>query len=69
MDEIIEDAVQNNCEPLFSVSSMDDRSYEPGSWEIVSPDVKHSADPWKYHSMSDTRALPYAGRYTTYPGK
>ena len=68
VDAIIRTAVANNCDPSFSVSSMDDRSFEPGSWERAVGDTSKSADPWKYHPMTETGALPYAGRYTTYPG-
>ena len=68
VDELILEAVYGNCEPAFSASSNDVRSFEPGSWQNATENRETSADPWKYHTMAETGALPYAGRYYTYPG-
>ena len=69
MDPIIRKSVNNKCEPSFSVTGIDDRNFEAGSWKKQVDDPNLSEDPWKYHSMKETGALPYAGRFATYPGK
>ena len=67
--------MQNNidvdCFSSFSLSDSEDRDFRNGSWdEIVDEErgVSESIDPWRYHSMVETRALPFLGKYKTYPG-
>ena len=69
VDELARQSMDNKCEPSFSVSAIDDRSFEVGSWENETKNSGMSQDPWKYHSMTETGALPYAGRLTSYPGQ
>ena len=69
IDKQVSKLLNGNCRPPFSMSVIDDSNYVTGSWRVIASGTDQSEDPWVFHSSDETNALPYAGRYDTYPGK